>query len=341
MNQYVEAPVFIPSNSKIQDSTTTTGSSEDLASSNSPSLPCRRESRMLYNAAAPSPLRPALRLGCQSPRASINSATNPNSGWSTLASPHSFEQLYTEKPYLTASLSKQGEREIELMRRLSVFQEKVDGSLPSDERRRARKNTTLLKSKIFEATAQKKAILMRLGDIYVELQSRETWMQIQNELYERRCSWWSIYSPSTTTTCATTPSDVTSMIPTPLDAASSIFFPAGCHPVYNTWDVVAPRFEEGQGYQVYDTVPAELWTDCGETSEVPVGHLGNHGLQFEYEAVVDESRQDANKVQDPSSGGDIPLLTPNRRKSLPSLKSLWPGLGELRRPSGKADEPAS
>ncbi|KAK1640863.1 hypothetical protein BDP81DRAFT_309548, partial [Colletotrichum phormii] len=323
MNQYVEAPAFVPSKINIQDSIT---SSDDSASTNATSLPDRRGPGMLYTPAVPSPLRPALRLGCPDPRANINTPTNLKSAWSALTSPNSFEQLYTEKAYLTASLSKQDEREIELMRKLSTLQENVDSGLPSDERRKARKKIALLKSKISDATAQKKAILLRLGDIYVELQSRETWIQIQNELYERRCAWWAVNSPSAAA-YATTPSDVISMIPTPLDAASPVFFPAGCHPVYNTWDVAAPRFEE-HGYEVYDTVSAEPWTKYNQYSDdVLVEDLGNHGLQFVYEGRAEEPRQDVNDVQDNEPSREVPLLTSGRRRnSLPSMKSLWPGV---------------
>ncbi|KAL2880584.1 hypothetical protein SGCOL_003956 [Colletotrichum sp. CLE4] len=126
---------------------------------------------MLYTPAVPSPLRPALRLGCPNPRTNINTPTNL---WSALTSLNFSEKPYTEKAYLMASLRKQNEREIELMQKLSTLQENVDSGLPSAERRKARKKIALLKSKISDATAQKKAILLRLSDIYVELQSRET-----------------------------------------------------------------------------------------------------------------------------------------------------------------------
>ncbi|KAK1531412.1 hypothetical protein CPAR01_11061 [Colletotrichum paranaense] len=334
MNQHVEAPVFVPSNIKNQDSTT---SSNDSASTNSPDLSCLRGSGMLCTPAVPSPLRPALRLGCPNPRASVNTTTNPNSGWSAAASPLSFEQLYTEKAYLTASLSTQGEREIDLMRKLSTLQENVDSGLPSDERRKARKKIALLKSKIVDATAQKKVILLRLGDIYVELQSRGAWMQIQHELYERRYAWWSVDSPSVSA-CATTPSDVTSTIPTPLDASSPIFFPAGCHPVYNTWDVAAARLE-GHVYEVYDARLAESWADFGQPHEVLAEDLGNHGLQFIFGGMVKDSRQGVNEDQDQVSSEETKPLMPGRRSSLPSLKSLWRGVGGLCRPGEQENEP--
>ncbi|KAK1700019.1 hypothetical protein BDP55DRAFT_214401 [Colletotrichum godetiae] len=334
MNRYVEAPAFVPSSINVQDSIT---SPDDSASTNATSLPDRIGSRMLYTPAVPSPLRPVLRLGCPNPRTNINTPTNL---WSALTSLNFSEQSYTEKAYLMASLSKQNEREIELMRKLSTLQVNVDSGLPSDERRKARKKIALLKSKISDATAQKKAILLRLSDIYVELQSRETWVQIQNELYERRCAWWAVDSPGAAA-YATTLSDVTSMMPTPFDAASAVFFPAGCHPVYNTWDVAAPRFEE-HGYEVYNTVPAELWTNHNQHSdEILAEDLGNHGLQFMYEERAEEPQQDVNEVQDTKPSREISLLTSSRRDSLPSMKSLWPGVEGISRPGDKAHEPVS
>ncbi|KXH40089.1 hypothetical protein CSIM01_09944 [Colletotrichum simmondsii] len=336
MNQHVEAPVFVPSNIKNQDSTT---SSDDSASTNSPGLSCLSGSGILCTPAVPSPLRPALRHGRPNPRASVNTTTNPNSGWSAAASPLSFEQLYTEKAYLMDSLRKQGEREINLMRRLSTLQENVDSGVPPDERRKARKKIALLKSKIVDATAQKNVILLRLGDIYVDLQSRGTWMLIQNELYEKRYAWWSVDSSSASAN-ATTPSDVTSMIPAPLDAASPIFFPAGCHPVYNTWNVAAARLE-GRGYEVYDTIPSESWASFGQPSEVLAEDLGNHGLQFIYGGRTKDSRQSVHEDQDQALSEKIKPLISGRRSSLPSLKSLWPGVEGLRRPGEKANEPVS
>ncbi|KZL71275.1 pyruvate formate lyase activating enzyme [Colletotrichum tofieldiae] len=317
MDQYVEAPAFIPLAANNHDAMTT--SSEDSSSSQPSCQPYRKGSDMFYPEALPSPLRPALRLGCTSPKGSMNTNTKQRPGWSAFTSPNSYEHLYTERAYLTASLKNQGDREVDLMRKLSILQEKIDNGLPSDERRKSRKKTALLKSKIMEAAAQKKAVLLRLSDIYVELQSRETWMQIQSEVYERRYSWWSTDSPGTA--YVTTPSDVTSMIPTPLDTVSPIFFPMGCHPIYNTWDAMTPH-SESQLHAPQDGMPPEVWAEDNDAFAIHADELGNHGLRFEYKDQM--SLQDVNGNRNQPLGRDGNFRTLNRRMSLPSLKCLWP-----------------
>ncbi|KZL81690.1 pyruvate formate lyase activating enzyme [Colletotrichum incanum] len=317
MDQYVEAPAFIPLAANNHDAMTT--SSEDSASSKPSCQPYRKGSGMFYPEALPSPLRPALRLGCASPRGNMNSNTKQKPGWSAFTSLNSFEHLYSERSYLTASLKNQGDRDVGLMRKLSILQEKIDNGLPSDERRKSRKKIALLKSKIMEAAAQKKAILLRLGDIYVELQSRETWMQIQSEVYERRRSWWSTDSPSTA--YVTTPSDTTSMIPTPLNAASPIFFPLGCHPIYSTWDALPSHFESWL-HAPQDGFAPEAWSEGNEAFGIHVDELRNHGLRFEYEYQT--SLQDVDGNRNRPLARDDNLRKPNRIMSLPSLKCFWP-----------------
>ncbi|TQN71423.1 hypothetical protein CSHISOI_04094 [Colletotrichum shisoi] len=314
MNKYVEAPVFVPSAATRHDTMST-----------SPE--------------APLPLRPTLSLGCTSPRSSMSTNTKQQQqqqpGWSAFMSPNSFEQLYTEKAYLTASLETQGDNEVNLMRRLSILQAKIDNGLPPDERRRSRKKTALLKSKIMETAAQKKTILLRLGDIYVELQSRETWVQVQSELYERQRSWWSADSPGAA--YATTPSDTASMIPTPLDAASPMFFPTGCHPSYGTWEVMTPCCESlMQASQ--DGSPCESWPEGNGVVCNRADELANRGLRFEYrpQTSLQYGNMDGNHQ---SFFNEISPRRPDRRMSLPSLKCFWPGSEKSGGPQVNADEP--
>ncbi|KAJ0162545.1 hypothetical protein CTA2_4393 [Colletotrichum tanaceti] len=343
MNKYVEAPVFVPSAATRHDTMST--ASPEVSSPNQPSF------RSYYNESGvsplphpivtPSPFRPTLSLGCTSPRSSMRTNTKPQQqqqqqqpGWSAFMSPNSFEQLYTEKAYLTASLKIQGDREVNLMRRLSVLQEKIDNGLPSDERRRSRKKTALLKSKIMEAAAQKKAILLRLGDIYVELQSRETWVQVQSELYERRHSWWSTDSPRTA--YATTPSDVASMIPTPLDTASPMFFPMGCHPSYGTLKTMTPCYESLM-QALQDGSPYGSWPEGNVVVGNRADELANRDLRFEYRSQT--SLQDGNRDENHQPYfNDINPRGCRRSMSLPSLTCLWPGREKSGDPQLDADE---
>ncbi|KAK2010883.1 hypothetical protein LZ32DRAFT_362427 [Colletotrichum eremochloae] len=230
---------------------------------------------------------------------------------------NSFEHLCAEKAYLTASLKNQDDREVGLMRKLSMLQEMIDSWLPSKERRKSRKKAALMKSRIMEAAAQKKAIILRLGEIYVELQSRETWMQIQSELYERRCSLDPHSAP-----CATTPSDVTSMIPTPLDATSPVFFPTSYHPLHGTWEAM-PSHSEFQMYASLGGLQAEFWPEGSNAFDIRADELGNHGLRFEYEDHVLTPGVDEERNRCPSRNDSLRSL--DRRMSLPALKCLWPG----------------
>ncbi|KAK2042114.1 hypothetical protein LZ31DRAFT_373394 [Colletotrichum somersetense] len=317
MNRYVEALAFVPLAADTHD--TVAICVEDSSRSQPPFETRRQGSDVLYPEALPSPLRPALRIGCTSPRGSMNTSMKQKHGWSAFTTPNSLEHLYTEKAYLTASLENQGNREADLMRKLSVLQERIDNGLPSDERRKSRKRAALLKSRIAEVAGQKKAILLRLGDIYVELQSRETWTQIQSELHERRCSSWG-------TKDVTTPSDVTSMIPTPLDAASPMFFPASYHPLHVTWDV--PSQSESQMHALPDGVQAEFRPGCNNAFDTCANELRSHSLRFKYENQALAPGVDEERNQDPSQ--DDNLRSHRRRMSLPALKCLWPGSEESR-----------
>ncbi|WQF80405.1 hypothetical protein CDEST_05419 [Colletotrichum destructivum] len=338
MNKYVEAPVFVPSAATRHD---TMSASPEGSSPNRPSLRTYyNESDVSYPILTPSPLRPTLSLGCTSPRSSMSTNTKQQQqqqqpGWSAFMSPNSFEQLYTEKAYLTASLETQGDKEVSLMRRLSILQEKIDNGLPSDERRRSRKKTALLKSKIMEAAAQKKTILLRLGDIYVALQSRETWVQVQSELYERRRSWWSTDSPGTA--YETTPSDVASMIPTPLNAASPMFFPMGCHSSYGTWEAMTPCCESlVQASQ--DGSPYESWPEGNGVVGNRADELANRGLRFEYRPQTSLQYGNVDGNHQPFFN-EISPRRPNRRMSLPSLKCFWPGSEKSGGPQVNTGEP--
>ncbi|KAK1999081.1 hypothetical protein LX36DRAFT_680601 [Colletotrichum falcatum] len=311
MDRYVEAPAFVPSTASTHDTAATSSEASDI----------------LYSEALQSPLRHGkLRVGCSSPRGGMNTKMKQKDGWSAFTSSNSFEHLYTEKAYLTASLENQGDREVGLMRKLSLLQEKIDNGLPYDERRRSKRKAALLKSRIMEVAEQKKAILLRLGDIYVELQSRETWMHIQSELYEQRCPpWWSTDPPSVG--FVTTPSDITSMMPTPLDAASPTFFTTSYHPLHGPWETV-PSHSESQVHAPPGGVQAEFWTKGSNGFGIRAGELGNQGLQFEYEDQALAPGVNGERYQFPS--WDDSLQSINRRMSLPSLKCIWPGSEESR-----------
>ncbi|TDZ58599.1 Uncharacterized protein CTRI78_v005229 [Colletotrichum trifolii] len=250
---------------------------------------------------------------------SVNTKVKPV--WTVFTSPGSFEQLYTERAYLGASLRTQGQRSMELMRRLFALQEKIDRGLVPDERRKSRKKAALIKSRITEATAQEKAMMLRLGDIDQELHIRERWMQVQHEMSERNHYLWSPDSPMTA--CLVSPLDVAAVGSTPIDLASQLFCPIGYYPVYESPDMV-PSYGDPGVYPTDASFPPELSVDVDMNDAKEMDDLGNHGLKFFYDGRGLQPRASDEKE---NVSGEI-SKKPRRRMSLPALMCLWPGQQE-------------
>ncbi|TDZ32327.1 Uncharacterized protein C8035_v012439 [Colletotrichum spinosum] len=250
---------------------------------------------------------------------SVNTKVKPV--WTVFTSPGSFEQLYTERAYLGASLRNQGQRSMELMRRLFALQEKIDRGLVPDERRKSRKKAALIKSRITEATAQEKAMMLRLGDIDQELHIRERWMQVQHEMSERNHYLWSPDSPMTA--CLVSPLDVAAVGSTPIDLASQLFCPIGYYPVYESPDMV-PSYGDPGVYPADASFPPKLSVDIDMNDAKEVDDLGNHGLKFFYDGRGLQPRASDEKE---NVSGEI-SKKPRRRMSLPALMCLWPGQQE-------------
>ncbi|KAM0325252.1 hypothetical protein ACHAPQ_008059 [Fusarium lateritium] len=94
-----------------------------------------------------------------------------------LFSPRPFESLYIERAYLATSLQQQSARAAELMRQYCAVELQLQNLLGDNGRRKLRKQLSLLKSRVNQAAEQERAIFSRLGELYVEIQSRETWAQ--------------------------------------------------------------------------------------------------------------------------------------------------------------------
>ncbi|KAL0944492.1 uncharacterized protein CTRU02_202379 [Colletotrichum truncatum] len=301
-----------------------TTSSKEPAEIQSNRLPHRKDSVTMFPNHQVSDSRSIPKRGRTTPVGNISLDTRVKPAWSVFTSPGSFEQLYNEKAYLTASLRGQGERTIELMRRLSIFQEKIDHSLSSEERRKARKKAYLLKSKITEATAQEKAITLRLCDIGSELSIRERWMRVQNETYERSHCWWPV--DSAVTGYISSPSSLASVLSTPWDVSSPVLFPVGYYPVYNPLQMMPPC-PSPEPYVMENPLVPESWVDI-EMCEAPVDILGNYGLEF-----CLDSRKMPDCVSDEEAGGMDDTEGQNRKRrrrmSLPPLRCLWPGLQDM------------
>lgn len=99
---------------------------------------------------------------------------------STVFSPRPAQDLLVERSYLVASLAWQGAYSANLIQRLSIAEQALASSAEVG-RRRLRKQIALLRSKIAVAAEQEKAIIVRLGELYVEMQSRERWSRARSQ----------------------------------------------------------------------------------------------------------------------------------------------------------------
>lgn len=96
---------------------------------------------------------------------------------STALAPRPAQDLLVERSYLVDSLASQGARAADLIQRLSVAEQTAAAG---EGGRRLRKQIALLRNRIAAAADQEKAVIVRLGELYVEMQSRERWARARS-----------------------------------------------------------------------------------------------------------------------------------------------------------------
>lgn len=120
---------------------------------------------------------------------------NSNPGKEALSSsaahhPRPFEHIEGERQHLQYLLAEQDQRAVDLFSRIAAVDEACDfGS--AREKRQARKDRAWLQRRIGETVDRERAILVRLGDIHVEIQCRERWYMVeQQKLFLRQQGGW-------------------------------------------------------------------------------------------------------------------------------------------------------
>ncbi|KAM5345286.1 hypothetical protein ACJ41O_011148 [Fusarium nematophilum] len=248
----------------------------------------------------------------------------PSTNNSHVFSPRPYENLYAEQAYLAASLLQQSARAADMMRQYSAVDSQLQ-SLDGDKgRRRLRKQLGLLRSRINAAVEQQQAIFIRLGEVFVEIQSREA-QAAHNQA-------WSIESPS-----VGTPSVYSAMSPmsygpptptTPLNGASMGLIPEGYFGDYQQF--VGPSFcqqepgaETNYGLETVHEAGEDL--PCGPNSG------GCESLESDTtpaapataDAPVPEATECGADIMD--ALGDARVMgIRERRLSLPCLQNAWP-----------------
>jgi hypothetical protein len=105
--------------------------------------------------------------------------------------PRPLEELHHERAYLLHDLQKQGARATRLFHRHAAVEVRLAGAVAATatpaETKKCKKEASLVRAKIAESTQQEQLILLRLGEIHVELQNRDRWMLVhQHQLQQQQ-----------------------------------------------------------------------------------------------------------------------------------------------------------
>lgn len=120
----------------------------------------------------------------------------------------SLADLHNERSYLLHNLQTQGERATRLYQRYAHLEAKKESlasaSSPSDgnsvtasvgsKKKKIKKDLSLLRSRIAESTQQEQLIMLRLGEIHVELVNRGRWVMTHQHQYQQQ-QHQMVYSP--------------------------------------------------------------------------------------------------------------------------------------------------
>ncbi|KAK0666114.1 hypothetical protein QBC41DRAFT_281666 [Cercophora samala] len=96
--------------------------------------------------------------------------------------PRPLEQLHNERSYLVYNLQKQGQRATRLFQKYAALEVLMSGTQTPAEAKKSKREMSSLKNKISESTQQEQLILIRLGELHIELQNRDRWMQVHQPL---------------------------------------------------------------------------------------------------------------------------------------------------------------
>lgn len=229
---------------------------------------------------------------------------------SPIFNPRPYEAIFAETAYLTAALQQQLAQAADLISRYTLAEVQLQtGGVTGKRRRRLRKQLNQLKLQMLEAAQQEKALCVRLSELYMEQQSRDTWSRMHGQ-----------YMP-----------EAGDGLPVPLaiPIASTAVLLNAESPEFVPSEV---RFESGDCYQrgvvseksSFSNTQLEAVEEEAEQNELDDSQVGkllcNHGLKFEYQCPVEESG--FAKVTEYCK--ETAVLHRDRRRSVPNLRSLWP-----------------
>ncbi|PTB64830.1 hypothetical protein BBK36DRAFT_1160991 [Trichoderma citrinoviride] len=247
--------------------------------------------------------------------------------WNILFHPRSYEEIYAERAYLTASLQAYSLRAIEMIHQYSLIEEELQArDHVGKERRKLRKQMSFIKVKLSEASRQEKAIVLRLSELHMEQLGRDAWDQVQ-----QRRAFYSKFSPRTAKPSSRSPekplsADSKEFVPSATQLDSS---PARAHSCASelesrTLDTVdeGNEGEENDGERLDEPgTPEAEEAEIRSRGDSRGDELCNHGLEYTYRSC---DKTPESQLRPLDTRQKLSARSEDRRKSLPSLCSVWP-----------------
>ncbi|KAG8668696.1 hypothetical protein FPOAC2_07996 [Fusarium poae] len=236
----------------------------------------------------------------------------PQANSRLLFEPRPFENLFTDQAYLAGVFQQQASRASELMRRYCAVEQQLRNLDGDQGRRKLRKQLSLLKSQMNQAVEQEKIISSRLFDLYVEMQSRETWAQA-----------WTATSPSVGSPYCLSPDPCSFSAPaTPLVGSSGEFVPMG----YDFHQPAGPFFAPSEpavwGLETVDEAAEDLLYGP-DSSSASIESETTPATPIATELPFAEEKNDSTEIGDELDDSHF-VVTRERRMSLPCLRHAWP-----------------
>ncbi|KAF4344986.1 hypothetical protein FBEOM_1066 [Fusarium beomiforme] len=245
-----------------------------------------------------------------------NATQQPYTNSCVIFSPRPFESLYIERAYLASFLQQQAGKVAELMRQYCAVELQLQNLVGDNGRRKLKKQLTLFKSRVNQAAEQEKAIFSRLGELYVEIQSQETWAHA-----------YTAESPSVASSVCFNP--VSYGLPTPLtlmNGNSEHFAPMGYFG--DVPQVYEPSYLQQEptiyGLETVDEVGEELLfgaessCDSVEFETIPT-------TPTDVEVPFVQEKDYGSELGEELNDGQF-LAVRERRLSLPCIHNVWPEL---------------
>lgn len=259
-----------------------------------------------FSTTNPRPQREHVQRTMTDPQGNQGSNRRSSLGCNYILAPRPYEELYAENVYLVSALHLQNAIRKQLTQQYSSVAEELSVFETAKQRRRLRKKLSQLRPKISAAAEQEKTVFLRLSELQIEMDSRETWAQAHDASLRQRA----LPSPGPTLSSFSTISDTSSShstCTTPLNATSPVF-------ISKRELLELPISSESRFWA------AELGPELGTVEEAGEEFFSNHDLKYRYRSI--DSLEESRPVV--WNGATVkPRL--GRSPSLPSLQCMWPG----------------